>query len=71
LNALDWNSVESLESLPDTLEQMGISVPNDELDKYIDLLIESAGAVKEIDVEQLKEAALELANLKKDLESGQ
>jgi hypothetical protein len=27
LNALDWQSVESLESLPETLEQMGISVP--------------------------------------------
>jgi hypothetical protein len=27
LNALDWQSVESLETLPETLEEIGVSVP--------------------------------------------
>lgn len=64
LNALDWNSVASIESLPDTLEQIGISVPQDELQEYLEMLKESAGAIKNIDLEKLQDAATTLANIK-------
>ena len=71
LNALDWQSAESLESLPETLEQMGISVPNDELDEYIDLLKQSAGATRKIDIAKIRDAAVELMNLKGGISKGE
>jgi hypothetical protein len=71
LNALDWSSVESLESLPETLEAMGIAVPEDELENYIELLKESAGATRNIDLEKIKETAVELTNLKKSIAGGE
>jgi hypothetical protein len=70
LNALDWQSVESLESFPETLEAMGIAVPQDELENYIDLLKESAGATRKIDLAKLRDAAVELTNLKNSMKGG-
>ena len=70
LNALDWTSVDSLESLPETLEALGVSIPKDELDAYIDKLIVSAGALRDIDVEKLKEASTTLTSLSKSIQDG-
>ena len=70
LNALDWQNVESLESLPETLEQMGINVPDDELEEYIELLKESAGATRKIDLEKVRDTILELTNIKEDINNG-
>jgi hypothetical protein len=70
LNALDWQSVESLESFPETLEAMGIAVPEDELENYIELLKESAGATRKIDLAKLRDAAVELTNLKSSMKGG-
>jgi hypothetical protein len=49
---------------------MGINVPEDELNEYIELLKESAGAIKNIDLEKIREAAIELTNIKKNISSG-
>jgi hypothetical protein len=67
LNGLDWTKVESIETLPETLEMLGISVPNEELDAYIDKLIESSGALRSIDLEKLKESAVTLTGLSKSI----
>lgn len=70
LNALDWQSVESLESLPETLENIGVSVPNDQLQAYIENLKEVAGATRNIDLNKLQESSKTLLNLSKSIESG-
>jgi hypothetical protein len=35
LNALDWSNMSDWESLPQTLEELGISIPKDQLQAFI------------------------------------
>ena len=70
LNALDWSNVDSLESLPDTLEEIDVNVPADHLELFIKHLKDWGQAIKNIDLDKLREAIAELANIKKDLLSG-
>lgn len=71
LNALDWSDVDSIESLPETLEQIGVSVPEKELEAYLDQLKEVGNATKKIDLAKLTESLSGLLNLKKGIESGE
>jgi hypothetical protein len=71
LNALDWTSIESIETLPDTLKALGINVPQDELDTFVKRLGYASGAIRTVDLEKLKEAALTLTNIKVDIVSGE
>ena len=47
-----------------TLEQMGLSVPNDELQNFIKIAQESAGAIHNIDLDKLNEELQKLLDLK-------
>lgn len=61
LNGLDWNDVNSIEALPDILEDMDISVRG--IDDLVQELIEDTGALEKIDLDKLKETSTTLLNL--------
>lgn len=68
LNALDWNKVESLETLPETLEQLGLSIDATDL---VGQITEFANAVRTIDLTKLNEALPALSKMSKDISSGE
>jgi Ca2+-binding EF-hand superfamily protein len=56
LNAIDWQDATALNDFPNTLKELGISVPTDELDALIESCIEAAGAIENVDFEKLTES---------------
>lgn len=71
LNALDWKNMDSWEELPDLLKEVGLSVPDTELEKFIQVASDTAGAVKSIDLEALNEQMLNLQSLSSKIKSGE
>ena len=53
LNAVDWSDIDSLESLPDTLKELNVSVDPTALNDYIAALGEANGAIRNIDLNKL------------------
>jgi hypothetical protein len=60
-----------LESLPDTLKEINVNVDPEALNKYIAALGEANGAIRNIDVNKLKESTQTLTKLSKDIASGE
>jgi hypothetical protein len=71
LNAMDWKNMDSWEELPDLLKEVGLSVPETELEKFIQIASDTAGAVKSIDLEALNEQMLGLQSLSSKIKSGE
>jgi hypothetical protein len=71
INALDWKNMDDWESLPDTLAELGIAVPQDELDAFIKSAQEAAGAIKKVDLEKLNESMQNLSNMSSKIKSGE
>jgi hypothetical protein len=64
LNAIDWTNLDNWEGLPETLERIGLSIPEDELQNFIKIAQESAGAIRNIDLDKLNEELQKLLDLK-------
>ena len=71
LNAFDWKNMDSWEELPDLLKEVGLSVPDTELEKFIQVASDTAGAVKSINLEALNEQMLNLQSLSSKVKSGE
>ena len=71
LNAMDWKNLEDWENLPETLEKIGLSVPEDELEEFILAAQKSAGAIHNVDFDKLNEELSKLANIKNQISSGE
>ena len=71
LNAMDWKNMEDWENLPDLLKEVGLNVPDAELEKFIKVASDTAGAVKAIDLEALNEQMLNLQSLSSKIKSGE
>ena len=71
INALDWKSMEEWDNLPDILEQIGLNVPNAELQNFIKVAQESAGAIRNIDLESLNAQMADLQSIVKRVKTGE
>lgn len=56
LSSLDWQSVESLDQLPTLLEQMGIQLPQAQLQNFINGLKDTNKALANVDWENMRKA---------------
>ena len=71
INALDWKNMEEWDNLPDTLEQIGLNIPNAELQNFIKVAQESAGAIRNIDLESLNAQMADLQSIVKRVKTGE
>ncbi len=70
INAIDWSKAEEWDAIPDMLYEMGISLPDAELQEFIDYAKETGRAVKNINLETLLEQIKSISGVIKDIESG-
>lgn len=70
LNALDWTNQDSWENFPQQLAELGLSLPANELENFINLTSDSANAVKNIDFEKLSDGLKTVAKTLKDIRGG-
>lgn len=71
INALDWKNMDDLENLPETLAELGISVPAEELQNFIDTAQDAAGAIKKVDLDKLNEQMQQLASIASKIDSNE
>ena len=71
INALDWKNMDDLENLPETLAELGISIPEEELQNFIDTAQDAAGAIKKIDLDKLNEQMQQLASIASKIDSNE
>lgn len=71
INAIDWQKTENWESLPETFEALGLSIPESELENFIELAKSVANAIETVDLEKLQEQMLSLQKIIKDIKSGE
>lgn len=71
INSLDWKNMDDLENLPETLAELGISVPAEELQNFIDTAQDAAGAIKKIDLDKLNEQMQQLASIASKIDSNE
>jgi hypothetical protein len=55
LNAIDWTNSSAWDGLRQRFEAIGLSIPDDELDKFIQYMKEAAGAIGKTDLSTLTE----------------
>lgn len=71
INALDWKNMDDLENLPETLAELGISVPADQLQDFIEIAQDAAGAIKNIDLDKLNEQMQQLASIANKIDTNE
>ena len=71
LNAIDWHDADALESLPETLKEIGINLPKEELDTFIAQAKDAAHAVHNIDMEKLNESLTSITALAKKIQTNE
>lgn len=72
INSIDWSDASAWEGLPETLRAAGINIPNGQLNDFIELAKDTAGAVEKIDLEALNKQLLSTqATIKSILEGSQ
>jgi hypothetical protein len=67
LNGMDWTNMKDWEGLPNVLETLGINIPNDQLDNFINQCIEASGAIREINLDTLLDDLKSLGSVIKEL----
>ena len=60
LNGIDWSSQSSIESFKNQLKEFGVSLPEEEVDSFIDNMKDTTKAIDELTFEQLQEKLLGL-----------
>jgi pyruvate/oxaloacetate carboxyltransferase len=71
LNAMDWKNLDDWEDLPNKLKELGVSVPSKQLENFINIAKDTAGAIHTIDFTKLNESISELASLSSKIRSGE
>jgi hypothetical protein len=71
INAMDWTNMEDWDNLPDTLKQLGINVPADQLEAFISSAQDAAGALRKVDLESFAEQLKTIGSIIKDINSGE
>ena len=73
LNAMDWKNMDAWDNLPETLEKVGLSAyaNSKELQAFIAAASESAGAIRNIDLDKLNEQMQSLQNISSKIKSGE
>ena len=71
LNGLDWKNVDDLESLPQLLKDLGVSVPTEALKNFIEVAKDAADAIHLIDFNKLEEQMKNTAQLFDNIKSGE
>ena len=69
LNALDWSSIQSIDGLKHTLQELGIYVPEARLKTLTDQMKEFGKASNAVDLSQLTEQLTSIQNLIDDISS--
>ena len=70
VNALDWSSVESIEGLSESLESLNVSIDAEVIENFEQKLIDVSGAIKDIDLEKIKDVVATLTNLAFNIDKG-
>ena len=70
INGMDWSNKENWEDLPETVEELGLAIPEEELNNFIDTAIEAANAVDSIDLNSLTEKLQGVSNISKQIYTG-
>ena len=68
---MDWENAEDWENLPATLEELGINIPEEQLEAFIAEAKEAANALEAIDLEKLAESIKSLGKIINKLQSGE
>lgn len=71
ISAFDWSNMANWDDLPATLEALGIAVPLDKLDDFIDKTSELAQATYQVDFSSLTESLYKTAKIIKSIRSGE
>ena len=71
LNTVNWNDAESLEELPTILKEMGISVPEDKLNSFIQQIQNTGITVDTVNFEKLNNDLTNTRELIKTIQSGE
>ena len=71
LNSIDWTDLDAWDKFPDTLQELGLVLPETELQNFIKTASEAAGAIREIDLESLEQQLLGLQNLQNKIQTKQ
>jgi hypothetical protein len=68
---MNWSSVEEWENLPEMLKNLGISVPDSELDALIEKVKTLGITVDTVDLDSVSQQIKNMYDLMKSLESGE
>jgi hypothetical protein len=66
---MDWTNMQDWENLPETLKELGIELPEDQLKYFIDQCKDAAGAIDKVDMTTFIDDLKSLASAIKDLTS--
>ena len=67
LNAIDWHDADALEQLPNTLKEIGITIPSEHLEEFIADAKKAAHAIHNIDMDALNEKLVVLNKTLKNI----
>lgn len=67
LNAIDWHDANALEDLPATLKELGLALPEDQLQAFIEQAKTAADAIHSIDLTKLNEELIKINNTLKSM----
>jgi hypothetical protein len=71
INGMDWSNKDNWEELPETMKELGLEIPEEELDNFIASAIEAANAIDNINLENLTEELKGMAGLSKGMYTGE
>ena len=71
LNAIDWTDSAAWGGLRQRFEAIGLSIPDDKLDRFIQDMKEAAGAISKTDLSTLTEQTRKLQSILKQIKSGE
>lgn len=70
LNSIDWSSADAIDTLEDTLEALGVSVPESEIEKLTTDMIKLGGATRNINLENVIEQLEKISTLSSRIRTG-
>ena len=71
LNSIDWTNADAIDRLESTLDGLGINVPDEQIEKLTNDLIECGNATRKIDLEKVTEQLEKMTTLSAKIRSGE
>ena len=71
LNSIDWTNADAIDRLEATLDGLGISIPDEQIEKLTNDLIECGNATRKIDLEKVTEQLEKMTTLSAKIRSGE